>query len=110
MTIFSVHHKFSIFEIKYVKKKGEIFFCLTVYYPTLSASRCRGVSVGGVNGHLGQGMSWYAISNWWLMWSRVESGSLCRTLTDLQSWKGILWDCLCMATDCGGEPVSIHTF
>ena len=33
---FSVHHKFSIFEIKYVKKWAKcIFFCLTVYYPPL---------------------------------------------------------------------------
>ena len=30
---FTVHRKFSIFEIKYLKK-GD-FFCLTVYYPPL---------------------------------------------------------------------------
>ena len=32
---FSVHHKFSIFEIKYVKKGKKCFLCLTVYYPPL---------------------------------------------------------------------------
>ena len=26
--------------------------------------------------------SWYAVSNWRWMWSGVESGSLCMTLTD----------------------------
>ena len=30
-----VHHKFSIFEIKYVKKRGKFIFCLAVYYPPL---------------------------------------------------------------------------
>ena len=25
-------------------------------------------------------MSWYAASNWWRVWSGVESGSLCMTL------------------------------
>ena len=32
--------------------------------------------------------SWYAVSNWWQM----RSGSLCMTLTDQHSWKGIWWD------------------
>ena len=42
--------------------------------------------------------SWYAVSNWRLMWSGVESGSLCMTLTDQHSWKVIWWDCVWIAT------------
>ena len=58
--------------------------------------------------------SWYAISNWWQIWSGVESGSLCMMLTDQQSWKGIWWDWVWMATGRSGfetvvvETVSIH--
>ena len=33
--------------------------------------------------------SWYAVSNWRQMWSGVESGTLCVTLTNQHSWKGI---------------------
>ena len=40
--------------------------------------------------------SWYAVSNWQRMWSGVESGSLCMTLTDQHSWKGNWWDCMWM--------------
>ena len=36
---FSVHHKFSTFEIKYVKKRGKMFFFLTVYYSPLLCSK-----------------------------------------------------------------------
>ena len=46
--------------------------------------------------------SWYAISNWWRMWSGVESGSLCMILTDQYSWKGIWWDLVWIATGRSG--------
>ena len=32
--------------------------------------------------------NWYAVSNWQRMWSGVESGSLCMTLTDQILGKG----------------------
>ena len=47
---------------------------------------------------LGLEDSWYAVSNLWWMWSGVESGSLCMTLTDEHSWKRIWWDCVWIAT------------
>ena len=46
--------------------------------------------------------SWYAISNWRRMWSGMESGSLCMTLTDQQSWKGIWWDWVWITTAISG--------
>ena len=46
-------------------------------------------------------MSWYAVSNWQRMWSGMESGSLCMTVTDQHSWKAIWCDCVWMAT---GRP------
>ena len=66
------------------------------------ASMCRGGSGGeggGFNGHLGQGMSLYAISNWWLMWSRVESGTLCRTSNPGKGSYGIVcvWQLIVVA-------------
>ena len=33
--------------------------------------------------------SWYAVLYWRWMWSGVELGSLCMTLTDQHTWKGI---------------------
>ena len=47
-------------------------------------------------------MSWYAVSNWQWMWSGMESSSLCMTLTDQHSWKGIWWDCVGMVTGRSG--------
>ena len=47
-------------------------------------------------------MGGYAVSNWQRMWSGVESGSLCMTLTDQRSWKVIWWDCVWMATGRSG--------
>ena len=53
--------------------------------------------------------SWYAISNWWRMWSAVESDSLCMMLTEQQSWNWIWWDWVWMATSRSGfETVSIY--
>ena len=42
--------------------------------------------------------SWYAVSNWWQMWSGVEFGTLCMSVRDQHSWKGIWWYCVWMAT------------
>ena len=58
--------------------------------------------------------NWYAVSNWWQMWSGVDSGSLCMTLTDQHSWKGIWWDYVWMATGRSGFNTmvvnqSVHT-
>ena len=41
---------------------------------------------------------------------RVAACSLCMTLTDQQSWNGIWWDCVWMATDRSNPdlPVVIH--
>ena len=54
--------------------------------------------------------SWYAVSNWLWMWSGVESGSLCMTLTDQDSWKGIEsgWQLAGLGSIPCGEPVPIH--
>ena len=42
------------------------------------------------------------------MWSGVESGSLCMMLTDQQSWNGIWWDWVWMATGRSGfETVAV---
>ena len=55
------------------------------------------------------------VSHWRWMWLGMESGSLCMTQ---HSWKGILWDCVWMATGRSGfntvmvNPdllVAIHT-
>ena len=46
--------------------------------------------------------SWYLDSNWWRLWSGVESGSLCMTLTDQHSRKEIWWDWMWMATGRSG--------
>ena len=49
--------------------------------------------------------TWYAISNWCS--SGMESGSLCMTLTDQQSWKGIWWDWAWMATGRSGFETAV---
>ena len=45
---------------------------------------------------------WYVVSNWRQMWSRAEFGSLCMTLTNQHSLKGIWWDWMWMATGRSG--------
>ena len=52
--------------------------------------------------------SLYAVSNWQRMWSGVESGSLCMTLTDQHSWKGIWGDRVWITTGMSGFDYQLY--
>ena len=46
------------------------------------------IEIGGVSGLEDE----LVCTNWRRVWSGVESGSSCMTLTNQHSWKGIWWD------------------